>query len=467
MAGQWIPIPIDAKLFQNVHETALTHAQAAMENAYVNESGGHTRFPGLKPFVTLGGEARVYMAEWKGDLIACTSQGKVYRIDPNGGATRIQGLPASGGRRVVFARTDDELLMAAGGPIIRYAGDKTELLSEDAPLASHVAYVDGYVVAAEMESGRFRHNVAGDTRQWEALDTFSATGSPDNINALFVTPFRELLVCGSDSIEQYERLPSGDPPFFRRWSVGEGIFSPYTLTFADNATWGINGNREFVRFSGQITQPASDDIGRSLEAIDDWTDAWADVVQAFGQKFIVLQAPFATSVHGTAGVTFLHDFRQQKWSSLYGWDERTGLPSRWPGWSYLDIWGRHFVGGDGCIRELTTDTYWHAGVTTRMLGRTAHLSELGEVRIDNLRARLRRGVGTNTAAPTFSIRATRDNQHVTRWKRKGLGKRGDGMLYVEFGGFGSAHTWQFEWEVTDDCPVEIVKLEVQVTALGE
>lgn len=467
MPGKWIPIPLDSKLFLNVHEAVLTRAHAAVENSFVNEAGGHSRFPGLKDFSDLGGAARVYMAEWRGDLIAVTNQGKVYRLDKAGNPTRVQGVPVSGGRRVVFAKTDDELLMAAGGPIIRYAGDKTELFSKDAPNSTHVAFIDGFVVASEVDSGRFQHSSAGNFRTWSALDTFAASGSPDNINSLIVTPFRELLVCGEESIEQFERLPSGDPPFFRRWSVGEGIFAPHTLVFADNAAWGINRKFEFVRFSGQVTQPTSDDIGRSLEAIDDWTDAWAEVIQVIGNKFILLQAPFATNVYGTKGATFLYDFRQQKWGSLYGWDSVTGLPARWPGWSYLSLWGRHFVGGEGRIYELTTDTFWHAGTPARMLGRTAHLSELGEIRIDNLRARLRRGAGTNTSEAIFSIRCRRDSKEWSNWKRKGLGRRGETDMFVEFGGMGAAHTWQWEWVITDDCPVELVKLDAQVTALGE
>lgn len=465
--AKWVNIPLDKKLFTNVDEVVLQHSLAAMENAFVNEAGGHTRFPGFAPFRDLGGAARVYLDEWRGDMMACTSQGKVYRIDQAGSVENVTGVPVSGGRRVVFSKTDAELLMAAGGPIIRFAGDKTEVLSEDAPNATHVAYIDGFVVAAEISSGRFYHNTAGDTGAWDPLDVFAASGNPDNINAMVVTPFKELLVCGVDSIEQFERLPSGDPPFFRRWSVGEGVSAPYTMVFADNAAWGVNKRFEMVRFSGQTSQPASDDIGRSLEGVDDWTDAWATVIQIVGQKFILLQAPLATSVHGTKGITFLFDFKSQKWSSLYGWDASLGVPDRWPGWSYVSLWGRHFVGGEGRIYELTANTHWHAGVPARMLGRTAHMSDMGEVRFDNLRARLRRGTGTNTSEGTFSLRVNRDTRGFSEWKRKGLGYRGASDMIVEFGPLGCGHTFQFEWMVTDDCPVELVRLEAQMTRIGE
>jgi hypothetical protein len=39
-------------------------------------------------------------------------------------------------------------------------------------------------------------------------------------------------------------------------------------------------------------------------------------------------------------------------------------------------------------------------------------------------------------------------------------------MWIEFGGFGCAQTWQFEVEVTDNCEVEIVKMQTQLTPLG-
>ena len=101
-----------------------------------------------------------------------------------------------------------------------------------------------------------------------------------------------------------------------------------------------------------------------------------------------------------------------------------------------------------------------------MYGRTAPLSNLGEIRIDNFRCRLRRGTGGNSEAK-FRIRATRDGVKKTRWISRSLGKAGELESYVEFGNLGCAHVWQIEFMITDDAPVELVKMEAQVTNLGE
>ncbi len=468
MAARWRDVPISSKLFQNVKEAVLTRANAALENCFTNETGGHSRFPGLKDFATLSGNAPVYLSEWKGNLVGATGDGSVFQIDRSGAATNSTGVPISGGRRVTFAETEDELLMAAGGPIIRLAGTKTEILSEDAPNTTHVAFIDGYVTAIERESGRFYHSTAGSYRTWDPLDVFAAESKPDFVNALAVTPRRELVICGVDSIEQYERLSSANTPFFRRWTVGEGVYAPYTLVVADNGAWTVNKLQEFVRFAGQVSEPAGDAIGITLESIDSWQGAWAALLHIQGQKFIVLQMPDATNPYGTKGVTTLYDYRARRWFNLFGWDSEQNLPTRWPGWSCKRMWGRDFVGGNGKIYELDVNTFDNAGQVQRVLGRTGHIDKWGETRVDNLRIRIKRGVvDSNAAEPLIGLRARRDNSKWTRLKTKSLGRYGDREMVIEFGGMGTAHTWQFEYAVTDRCEVELVNMQAQLTRIGE
>lgn len=358
---QWLKVPLDTKLSLNVDETSLGVGMAEIENGYVTEQGNHSRFPRPRLFASLGDVGRVYLNEWRGDLVAATSYGRFYRIARDGIATDRTGLVVAGGERVVFAQTEDELVMAAGAEIVRFAGDRTEILDEsgNAPLSTHVGYIDGYIVALERDSGRFFNSGAGLARQWNTLDVFAANGSPDNITSLTVTPFRELLLCGPKSVEQFERLSGGDFPFFRRWSIGDGVFAPYMLTFADTAVFTVNHLRELVRFSGQQTLSVGDDIGKALEKVDDWTDAWMGgfpdkPLHLRGQKFLVMQMPNATTPYDTKGLTFLYDYRLKRFSRLYGWDAQRGVPTRWPGWSHWTIWGRHFVGGEGAVYEIVT-----------------------------------------------------------------------------------------------------------------
>lgn len=445
-----------------MQEQVLRSAQAAIENAYVNEAGGHTRFPGLAVVASLGGAGPTYLDEWKGDLVA-ESNSRVYRMSRENVVTDVTGAPVNGDGRAVFEETDNELVIAKGGPIVRLAGNLTELLAAEAPEATHVAYVDRFLLANEKHTGLFQHSEAGLYREWDALDTFAADGKPDDITSMIVTPYREVILAGPKSVEQFERLTSGNIPFFRRWSVGEGVHAPYTLLAEDQGVWCVNSKLEFVRFTGQQSDPNSDDIGRNLEAIDDWTLAWAVSMSIDGQKFILLQAPFATNSYGTKGVTLVLDYRQKKWFSLYGWDTTAIAPTRWPGWSYKKLWGRNFVGGNGKILELTNSVFTNDGQQQRMLGRTAHIDKWGESRVDDVEIRIKRGLGSHEEAPVFSLRAKRDNKQWTRWNRKSLGLAGDTDMILNFGPMGWAKTWQFEWECTDNCEVELVAMRAHVT----
>lgn len=474
--ARWVDIPIGNKLFENVDPSAVTSASAALENAFINEADGQSRFPGLVEFVDLDGEAPTYLFEWRGNMIA-VSGGRIYEIDEAGNAVDVTGVSVGGSGRVMFDATNDELLMAAGAEIVRFRhrgeGDKheTELLSKDAPLSTHAVFIDNYVVAVEANSGRFQHSQAGQSAVWEALDIFSAESKPDDITAALVTPYRELLMCGPQSIEQFERLTSGTTPFFRRWAVGEGLLHPYLITFADNAAMLVNKNKRLVRTSGQSATPIGEDIALTLEDADDWTDAWMSSVPDLplnvkGQQFIILQLPNATNEYGTKGITFAYDIRQSQFSRLYGWDDDLGVPTRWPGWSHYPLWDRQFVGGNGKIYRLDRNAYDNDGKVQKMLGRTANMADLGEVQVNDIRIRLKRGgAALGATAPVFNFRAIRDESRASRWVSKSLGTHGHRAPTIYLGGFGNGEVWQFEWFVTDPVPVEIVQMSALVTSL--
>jgi hypothetical protein len=452
----WSSIPFNAALLANADETTLHSETAGLENAYVGDAQQITRFPGLVPFASIG-SGRVYLTDWQNDLIALTSAGQVWRIDPAGKPENVTDFALTGGRRPTVAKTETALLAASGGPILAFDGYKTRPLSSQAPLTTHIGYVARQVVAIEPQSGRFSYSDPGQPDVWNPLSVFSAEGKPDGLTALWVTEFGELLACGPDSIEQYDASGSADAPFARRYVAGDGISAPYTLVNEDNATWGLNRTHEFVRLSGQTTTPKSQAVQAQLEAIDDFTEAWATRMRVFGQRFILVQFPHATNAYGTAGVTLLYDVRHDRWSSLYGWDAGQIAPARWPGWSYATLWGRHFIGGEGVIWELKADAADWDGVQQRVRIRTGHLAPRPEAfRIDNVRLRLRRGDRASGATPgLLSVRANKDNRGFGRWKRLPMGVAGDRTLNMQLGAFGWAETIQFELEITDGVPLQL------------
>lgn len=473
MTERWIPLPLDRPLFANLAKDAVNGFSTAVENGYLNELGQHTRFPGMERFALVDRNAkRLYLHDFNNDLIAVSEKGQVYRINSAAAVENITSVPVAGGRRCIFAKTDRDLLMAAGGPIVRFRDQVTEILSSDAPLASHVGWLDNFTIAIEINSQRFFHSRPGEPDVWDVLDTFAADGAPDNINSMLVTPFRELMLGGAQSTEQFERSASGTVPFFRRWAIGEGIKLPYGMIHADNAMWAINSLTQWIRSSGQISQTVSEPIGRLLESIDDWTDAWIGgypdkPLHILGQRFMVLQAPYATNTYGTQGVTIVYDYRNKGFFELYGWDAEKGVPRRWRGWSHWTLWDKVFVGGDdGYIYRLTPETYRNAGELQRWLVRTSHISAGNAALVKAFRLRLVRGIGSPTEAPTIRVRCSRDARAFGPWVTRSLGRAGSRNQYIEFGGFGIAGTHQWEVSSSDDCQIDLISAEIKIDPIG-
>ena len=465
--AEWADFPWNERMFLSADEAILSKAVASVENGYQNAAGGHSRYPGLTSFATgLGGTA-TYVFQKLDNLIAVTDQGRTFRIGQDGSVVDCTGVPVSGGQRVIFDATDDgRVVMAAGGPIIQLQGEKTTILSPNAPNSTHVAFIEGYLIAIETGTGRFNYSDPGAYTTWNPLSVFTADAKADPVVAVVVTPYTELMVAGTEHIEQYELLANGNQPFTRRWSTGQGVRYPYTLLADWTGTYGINSRFEFVRFYGQISQDQGSDINQVLQNVDDWTGAWTGEISVSGQKHIMLQAPNASNIYGTKGITLMLDYQIRKWSFLYGWDATLQRPTGFPAQSITRAWGKVYVGVPGGVALVDGTNYTVLGKPYPFLIRSAHVSKWGPSRIDEVRLRLKRGLGpigvSPSALPQISLRVNRDNEGFDQPEFEDLGQPGERTMTIRFGGQGIADTWQFEIAVTDNVPVEITNMQVFV-----
>ena len=464
--ANWQEIPIKNKIFQNVAESALGGGlNATLENGYINDVGGISRFPRLKEYCSLSGGSPTFLEEHRGDLVA-VSGSQVYRINPDTPEVEnVTEVAVSGSSRVIFAKTENELLAAAGRSIVKLSGDKSELLSTEAPESTHVAYLGARVLAIEPRTGLFQYTPVGNYVAWDPLDTLSAEGKPDNITGMLVTKFGELILAGPDSIEQFDESPSGTRPYFKRWGLGTGLLCPYTLLSSDNRLWGVDQERSWVAFSAQVSNIDSEDIQNTLSSIDNIKDAFAVECFVQGQRFHILQFPFATNVYGTTGVTLLYDFIKQRWSSLYGWDVTKALPTRWDGYSVKQIGTKIFVGGTGKVYTLES---YDGDQPQRMLWRSGHWSRPGNqpFRIEGLSLRVNRGErAMNASIPQLQIRANKDNQGFGKWARASMSAPGKQYMTMNFPAMGTCDSVQFEIAVTDNGKIDITRLDMNVTNL--
>lgn len=463
----WKDLDLTAGLLQNAPVEALKAQAATFENSFLNRARSWSRFPGIQSFADTS-QGRNYLFPYRGNLMAATSGGRLARINEQGQVKDVTEFAISGGRRTVFAETDDGLLMAAGGPIARYQGSVTERLSEEAPDATHVAALSGYVVAISPRSGQFTHTAAGQYTAWSPLDIFSAEGQPDQLNALLVNGNGQLLASGPSSLETYEPSAGGERPFFRRSVTTTGILAPYTLCDHESGAYGVTSRTE-ASVVGSGAASKSEAVQLALNAVVDWRDAWAQTVQIAGHDFLIIQAPRAVTPYETEGMTFCYDIGLNRWCFLFGWDQELGRPTRWPGWSFATIWGRTFVGGEGKVYEMSKSFLDNDGLPLRPLWRSGHMDAGGErLRIDDFRIRAKRGVGQNSdvIAPMLSLRVNKDNEGFGRYIRVTLGRPADRIMVKRLGPLGVMETVQFEVQMTDTAEYEVSGLAIDYTALA-
>ena len=99
--------------------------------------------------------------------------------------------------------------------------------------------------------------------------------------------------------------------------------------------------------------------------------------------------------------------------------------------------------------------------------RSGHVDEFGPSRIDNVRVRLKRGLGAYGAeAPRVALRMVRDNTRPTNWVYRSLGAPGHSEMVIEFGNMGAANTWQMEVMMGDSADFQFVGALIQVERLG-
>lgn len=471
----WRPFPLDQPWHPTLDELALPSGSTVMENCYINEAKGHSRFPNLSLFVTLPNPGRVFLWAFRDELVAVTSLGRIYMLGRNGEIDDRTGAPVAVLERPTFAETDDGLLVAGGGAIIALGAKTARVLSDDAPETTHVAYSKGYVLAPEKRSGLVHYSNPGFFDQWDALNFVSAEDKPDPVTAVAVNAFNEILLAGPRSCEMYRTSPSGDAPFYQFASLGQGLYAPYVLCEARTGFWCVSMRKQLVALSLGGGKPASADVQGILDGLADWTGAWLSELLVEGDQFLILGLPRATTPYGGTGRVLLRDASSGHWSELYDWDARTGRPSRRKLWSVANTTYGTFAGGeDGKIYRLTSTAAPES--PSRMAWRSAPIAASAlaggaeRVWINDIRLRVRRRRGPVNRPPTERIymRCRLDDGPWSEPIAADLEHSidADTALMVRFGAFGSGSTVQLEYQAFSAAPMTVVGCELDLEAEG-
>ena len=390
-----LQLPINGNPYENVDQMQLGDSSPMLRDGYVDELGHTHKRPGLTATTQGGGATwsttypiqglffdqrlkllfnfqRSVSTVGSSYLARMTeSVGGTYPFSQNrielGGEQRV--IETNNGTYHVFANgmkpvyTDLSTVDGTTGIIGSILAD-TDTPSQ----CSHVAFLDNYIIANELGTGRFWWCDVGDVESWNALNFATAEGKPDNIVAL-MSKWREILLLGTESAEIWHN--DGVTPFIRTEGafIERGSNAPYTLTSENDTYQWLDEKRNFITVTGRTPAVVSQPVYSVLQGYAKTDDAYSVPINIAGHDWILLNFP-------TGNDTLVYRPSDKTWHGHWGrWDKTNGVYHRWVAncYCYAEPWGKHFIGGIegyGKVYELSPTTYTDDGDEIRTLRRT-------------------------------------------------------------------------------------------------
>lgn len=470
-----VKLPLFQSTYKNVDGVELNDANASLYNAYRTETGGIQGFPGLELIKDLGisnihsidalyfwKEQDCAIAVCNGAVIKLTYDGATMTATSLGGATLIPDKPVS------FASTGAYLLMANGGPILYTDGTAAvaAIADADAPTAvSHVGYIDGYVLAAKVDTGQFYFSEISDPLDWSALDFASAERAPDNTVALYIFQ-GEIYLLGKDSIEVWH--DDGNNPFspISGGAIEAGCGAPYAVVKDETGIYTIDDRKRFGRLSQRGFEPLSTAYDKVIQAMSSVEGATAYRIVIAGHSFIQWNFP-------EGNLTLLYNLIKEDWTELGEWVSASGAFDRWIGnnYCYWPKYNLHLVGSRATdeIYRMRPEVATVDSVNPRFHWKTGHLDfgTTKKKRCSAIRMTMKRGHGASSVTePKLFIRWKDNNRHVSNTHEISLGLAGDTEIVTSIFRTGIFRTRQYEIFGTPGVEIVMRDAEQDLTVMS-
>lgn len=420
--------------------------------------------PGKSLFATAGiGPVRGCFAATNGRAFVVSGVG-LYELSSAGAATLLGALDTSSGT-VTIAENGTQLAICDGSKlyILTYSSDVFAKVT-DADLPSSVgmvAYIDGYFLVNENNSGRFYISTLNDGASWLPLEFATAEGSPDNLIAV-VNAVGQAWLFGSLTTEIWTL--TGDSSFpFRRISGAKmetGILSPYSAVEIDNSVIWV-GKDEFgqgIVYKAQGFSPvriSTTPIERLIQQSTSPETINAYAYQEEGNTFYVLTG-------GGLSTSLVYDLSTQQWHERAYLNPDGNFESDLAS-CHMFIFGKHLVGDrrNGKIYELSMDYYDDGGEALCRERTYTHLSDEGQrIRYNRLEIGFETGVGLQSGQgsnPLVTLTLSKDGART--WSdayTASIGAVGKYQTKVEFRRLGVCEQMTFRIRVTDPVKVAII-----------
>jgi len=404
-----LPVPFSARTNKNVDEIETSQNSVDVIDCFFDELGFINRRPGLEVFATIVGAGRIDgLYYWQDRSVTiCVSGGVVYSVDEFGNSTTIgSGLLADG--KVSFTPaliSGAQVLAMANGNGVFTTDNSTLSAQTGSPSdATHVAFLDRYLIANDPGTGQFFYSTLNDPTDWPALNFAEAERKPDNISAVHVQG-RDLVLFGTRSIEFY--YDDGVSPFirFEGGEVESGVSAANSIQFVSevNSWFYLNENRHLIQMQNRTPQKISNPYDDELQDLSTVSDCVSNVIRVGGRGWYVMN-------FRTANVTFVYDYQTQSWYKWGKWDSASTSYDMFVGYttSYNNDKNIHLVGdiNSGLIYSMKNTVYQDNGNEIRSNIRTGFINHgtQNSKKSKRVQFRLKRGIATDTSDTSGSVR---------------------------------------------------------------
>jgi hypothetical protein len=483
------PLPWFTDTLKNADEMMLGEQSFLQMNGYVDESGNAYIRPGFTPSLFTAREiyAAYPQVNARKFIVVESTLISQYQENDTDLLTLITSNSHSvplGSAKPIYATSGSEYYIATGARILRIVSDVngTEITGANTPAnATHVAWLDGYLLAIEGTSGQFTWSNLNDPTTWSAYNFATAGGSGDKTISLKVVE-RQIYLIGTKTTEIWEN--NGQDPFARvpGGYIEVGCSAKYSVVRDNDSLYWISDKRQIVKIRGRTVEKISTPYDKVFASIY-IEDCIADSLNLFGRTFLIFQFP-------TSNRTIVYEPATNKWMEFGEWDSSA---LAWLVFNYKDAFYSSITG-----RQYLLTTRWNSiclfkenqyvdktSISTSGTGLPSLTTEYRSAPIKFLRRTgfIDHGTNDNKRSNTVSMRVKRgslgtaNSKLSVRWRNNNQGSFGSDRL-IDLGGVGQTdfirklhgmgayRARQYEIEMTDAVPFAIGNIQEDFTVLA-
>lgn len=360
------------------------------------------------------------------------------------GGRRLNGL-----RRPTWDNFNGTILVCDGGaPVAIAPSGVAAPIAGGPPAARFVAVVNSVVVMAGFNDVGFRWAQVNTFDRWpiENFDEVQRRGDPLRCMLALRS---ELLFFLGKTIEVWVNI-GGERVFARRTTIERGTAADYSPVKANDTVYWLGNDRNFYVLEGSTARPISPVLRRLMKSLQH-----PELV--YGLHFEREQQIrwFAPA----DGLAFTFDYVHGGWSIDCRW--QADEPALWPVNSYGELGGQGYAGDTdptGRVFHLGPEHADDNGEVIRMSRRfqVAPSPSGLQVRVNQLRLRLKRGTAATNAQALLMIRWRFDQDVWGPYEHLDLGPVGDRDPFIDIGPMGAGADLEVEIVETDSAPEMLV-----------